>query len=43
MNKVVVTNEFEQTRLDAFLVTLLDGKSRSYAQKVIEESKIDEE
>ena len=39
MNKVVVTNEFEQTRLDAFLVTLLDGKSRSYAQKVIEEGK----
>lgn len=39
MKKVIVNLEDIGTRLDAFLVKQLEGKSRSYAQKVIEEGK----
>lgn len=37
MNKVVVDFENDGIRLDAFLVKIIEGKSRSYVQKLIEE------
>ena len=39
MNKLVILEENEGLRLDAFLAKVIEGKSRSYAQKVIEEGK----
>ncbi len=39
MNKYVVSLDDVGTRLDRFLVKCLDGKSRNYAQKIIEEKK----
>ena len=39
MNKFVVNEEFEGLRLDALLVKLIETKSRSYCQKVIEDGK----
>ena len=39
MKKLIVSLLDSGIRLDAYLVKYLDGKSRSYAQKVIEEKK----
>ena len=39
MNKVVVTSENENVRLDVFLTKIIEGKSRSYTQKLIDEGK----
>lgn len=39
MNRIVITEEFLGLRLDVFLSKVIEGKSRSYGQKVIEEGK----
>ena len=40
MEKLVVSNEFINVRLDKALTTILEGKSRSYIAKMIEENKV---
>jgi 23S rRNA pseudouridine1911/1915/1917 synthase len=37
MNKIIVDENYANERLDAFLVKILGGKTRSYCQKMIEE------
>ena len=39
MEKLLVNNEYVNQRLDKALTTILDGKSRSYIAKMIEENK----
>lgn len=39
-NKIVVTSEYVNTRIDAFLTTYLKDKSRAHIQKTIEEKKV---
>lgn len=40
MEKIVVSNELVNVRLDKALTIILDGKSRSYITKMIEENKV---
>ena len=40
MEKLVVNNELVNVRLDKALTTILEGKSRSYIAKMIEENKV---
>ena len=40
MEKVVVSNELANVRLDKALTTILEGKSRSYITKMIDENKV---
>jgi 23S rRNA pseudouridine1911/1915/1917 synthase len=40
MNKVIIDENYSSERLDAFLTKILEGKTRSYCQKMIEEERV---
>ena len=40
MQKLVVNNDLVNVRLDKALTNILDGKSRSYITKMIDENKV---
>ena len=40
MEKLIINSELTNIRLDKALTTILEGKSRSYISKMIEEDKV---